>query len=198
LLLPLAAFAQETVSDAPQSIEAIQARSYSLSNEIQLTIGVLPADAFTKGLVAGGGYTFHFTDHLAWNVAHGGYVYNVTTSLRDQLVRDFGAPSATFEQAQFFVGTDIVLKPFYGKSSVMNSGVIHFDTQILIGANLFRFQVGGFAPSVNIGAGVRVFQNHYMSWRIDITDDVVIFTKKPPLNVPFLSLSLSFNFGASE
>ena len=198
LLLPLWATAQETVTDQPNAIEAIQSRTYSLSNEIQLSVGVLPADPFVKGLVAGGGYTFHFTDHFAWNIAHGGYVYNVTTSLMDQLVRDFGAPASTFEQAQFFAGTDLVFKPFYGKSSVLNTYVVHFDTQILVGANLWKFQVGGFAPSVNFGAGVRVFQNHVMSWRLDVTDDVVIFTKKAPLNVPFLTLSLSFNFGATE
>ena len=198
LLASFEAFAQETVSDQPASIEAIQARTYSLSNEIQLSVGVLPADPFTKGLVAGGGYTFHFTDHFAWNVAHGGYVYNVTTSLHDQLVRDFGVPASTFEQAQFFAGTDLVFKPFYGKSSLVNAYVIHFDTQILVGANIWKYQVGGFAPSINFGAGVRVFQNHVMSWRIDITDDIVIFTKKAPLNVPVITLSLSFNIGATE
>ncbi len=198
LLASSLASAQETVSDQPNAIEAIQARTYTLSNEIQISAGVLPADPFTKGLVVGGGYTFHFTDHFAWNVAHGGYVFNVTTSLRDQLVRDFGAPASSFEQADFFAGTDLVFKPFYGKSSLLNTYVVHFDTQILVGANLWKYEVGGFAPSINFGAGVRVFQNHVMSWRLDITDDIVIFTKKAPLYVPFLTLSLSFNIGATE
>ncbi len=197
-LAPLGALAQAEPSVEAGSIEAIQDRTYKLANEIDLTIGVLPGDPYTKGLIAGGGYVFHFTDHLAWNVAHAGYSYNVTTGLRDQLTRDFGAPSSAFEQAQFFVGSDLIFKPFYGKSSVANLYVVHFDAQILVGVNVWKYQVGGFAPAVNFGAGVRVYQNHVMSWRLDVTDDVVIFAKKSPINVPTISLSLAFNIGATE
>jgi outer membrane beta-barrel protein len=198
VLAPLLAFGQAEPAVEAGGVEAIQRRTYELANEIDLTVGVLPGDPYTKGLIAGGGYVFHFTDHFAWNVAHAGYSYDVTTSLRDQLTRDFGAPSSAFEQPQFFVGSDVIFKPFYGKSSVVNQYVVHFDAQIVVGVNVWKYQVGGFAPAVNFGAGVRVFQNHVMSWRLDVTDDVVIFAKKAPINVPTLSLSLAFNFGATE
>ncbi len=210
LLVPLLAQAEAEValSDSGPT-EAIQDRTYKLNNEIDVIAGVLPGDPYTKTFTVGLGYVFHFSDHFAWNVVHGAWAGNTTTGLRDQLTRDFGAPTSAFEQpSPLFnknlvflpvqLGSDLVFKPFYGKSSVVNRWVVHFDTQIFVGVNLWSFQIGGIAPAVNFGAGVRVFQNHYMSWRLDVSDDVVIFTKKAPLNVPTITLSLAFNFGATE
>jgi len=182
LLLPMWAAAQETVSDQPARSKRFRPAPTRSATRFS-SRGGAAGDPFTKGLVAGGGYTFHFTDHFAWNVAHGGYVYNVTTSLQDQLVRDFGAPAGTFEKAEFFAGTDLVFKPFYGKSSVVNTYVVHFDTQIWSAPTSGNSR-SGLRPVGKLRRGVRVFQNHVMSWRIDLTDDVVIFTKKAPMNVP--------------
>ena len=58
LAAPTAARAADTGGDAP--IYAVQNRAFHLRHEFHLGVGVLPINAFTKGITLGGGYTFHF------------------------------------------------------------------------------------------------------------------------------------------
>src|SRR5262245_46601033 len=128
------AFAQlgtEDEEELPGTTKAIQARAYSLTYEIAAGGGFLPLDPYTKQLYAGGSMVAHFTDTVAWQIARGGYAYNWASGLRQQLERDFGVLPNAFEQVAFFVGTDLMLTPFYGKSSVANRTVIHYEAYLL-------------------------------------------------------------------
>lgn len=192
------AWSQEQAEEVGTSA-AIQERAYKMQHEIGLAVGTLPIDPFSKGLFAQGSYTIHFSDVFAWQVARGAYSYTVKTSLRDQLERDFGIPFTAFEEVQFFVGTDILLKPIYGKLSVGSAWVIHAELFAILGASLFKL-TNALRPGVNVGVGGRVFLSKAFSLRLDVTDNVVI-----PLgagqnlsNVMTVSLALALNIGATE
>ena len=195
LLLCSVAFAQTEELENPGSIAAVQERAYRLNHELSVGFGILPLDAFTKGLYAQVGYTYHFTDYFAWNVGRGAYVYNVNTGLRDQLERDFAVLPTAFDEVQYFLGSDVWFKPFYGKLSVLNRAVVHFEVHLLAGLSILKF-TQRFAPGINLGIGLRVFQNKYISYRLDVTDNVVI--RERPLNVLTITASLALNFGATE
>ena len=55
---------------------------------------------------------------------------------------------------------------------------------------------GNLRPALNLGVGVRVYTSKAVSWRLDITNNVVFSNKI--FNVPVLQLALALNFGASE
>ncbi|MFZ5444934.1 MAG: outer membrane beta-barrel domain-containing protein [Myxococcota bacterium] len=191
------AFGQE---EEVSPLAAVQERTYRMQHEFALGVGVLPIDPYTKGLFAQFGYTAHFTDTFAWNVARGGYSYSLKTELRNQLERDFGFLPTAFEEVQFFVGTDVVWTPVYGKLSIANKWDLHGEFFLYVGATLFKYTLN-FRPGVNLGLGGRVFFNRALSLRLDLTDDVVIPTgaASPNLgNVMQLSLSLALNLGATE
>ncbi len=196
LLIPLTAAAQEL--DPNSTPGALQNRAYSMSLEVNVpVVGVLPIDAFYKGYTLGAGVVVHFTDFLGWQVARGGYSFNVSTPLRDQLERDFSQLPTAFDEVSWFVGSDLMLKPFYGKSSVLNTWVVHYEAFFLVGASLLKYSVAGFAGAINLGGGLRIFQTKFLSYRIDVTDSIVINSRG--LNqILSIQLMLGWNIGGGE
>ncbi len=179
-----------------------------MQHELDLSVGLLPLDPFSKGLFAQGSYTLHFTDFFAWQIARGAYSYTAKTALRNQLERDFGFLPPAFDEIQFFFGTDILLKPLYGKLAVMNKAVLHGEFFVILGATLFKF-TNAFRPGVNLGIGARIFLNRTLSLRLDITDNIVIplgagtqigqiLAGQTLTNVMAMSLALGINIGATE
>ncbi|MBN1204266.1 MAG: outer membrane beta-barrel domain-containing protein [Myxococcaceae bacterium] len=201
-LVPGLAFAQTEALENPGTTSAVQDRLYQMNHELLLGIGVLPADAFYKGYFAGLSYTYHFSDNFAWQVGRGAYSYNVKTSLRSQLERDFGvAPTATaFEdEVQWMVGSDLLWSPFYGKTAILNSKVIHFEAFLIGGATVFKLnRDAGFRPGANVGLGLRVFRSDTLSFRLDVTNNFVFAGASRIINVPTLQLATALNFGATE
>lgn len=200
LLLAAPSLAQVDELENPGTVSAIQQRAYRMQHELNLSIGVLPLDAFYKGLYAQVGYTAHFTDSFAWQIGRAAYAYPVKTGLREQLERDFGVLPTAFDEVQFFFGSDLMWKPFYGKFSVLNRWVWHGEAFLMLGASLFKF-TNVWRPGVNIGGGGRIFLNQYLSLRFDVTNNIVIPVGGGSValtNVMCITFGLGINFGATE
>ncbi len=200
LMAPLVAFAQAEELENPGTVSAVQERAYRMQHELNLAVGILPLDAFYKGLYAQVGYVFHFTDAFAWQVGRGAYVYSARTGLREQLERDFNVLPTAFDEVQFFVGSDLMWKPLYGKLAVLNRWVVHGEVYVLLGVSVFKF-TDSFRPGINLGGGGRIFLNKYASVRLDITENLVLPTgggAKSFANVMTITLGLGINFGGTE
>jgi outer membrane beta-barrel protein len=146
------------------------------------------------------GYTYHFTDSFAWTIGRGAYAYTVKTGLREQLERDFGVQPTAKDVVEWFVGSDLLWTPFYGKMAVLNRAVVHGEMFLLLGASLFKYTTA-YRPAVNLGGGGRVFINRWTSVRLDLTDAIVIPTggaSSNIVNVMTVTLSLALNFGGTE
>lgn len=198
-----AARAQAEELENPGTVNAVQDREFRMSHELTLSVGVLPLDAFYKGVTAQVGYTFHFTDGFAWQIGRALYSYNLDTGLRTQLQRDFGVLPTAFQEVQYMVGSDLIWTPIYGKGTWLNRSVTHYEAFGVLGASLLNLTNGlttassTFRPALNLGLGVRIFGSKHVSYRLDFTDNVVISTDKI-FNVPTLQLSAAFNFGTAD
>lgn len=200
LLVPTLASAQLEDLDNPGSVAAIQERAFRMRHELDLSVGVLPIDAFYVGLFAQVSYTAHFSDTVAWQIGRAAYNYPARTGLRENLERKFGVLPTAFEEVQFFFGSDLIWTPFHGKLSVMNRSVVHGELFLILGATLFKF-TNAFRPAVNVGLGGRVVLSQNVSFRLDITDNVVVPVGGGSVtltNVLAIALSLAINFGAPE
>jgi len=207
---PALALAQVEELENPGTVSAVQERQYRMNHELTLGVGVLPLDAFYKGVTGQVSYTYHFTDSFAWQVGRGAYSYNVNTGLRSQLERDFGVLPTAFDEVNWMVGSDLVWTPWYGKASFLNRSVTHFEIFLVGGLSVLNLHLassnattGGsglsgtaFRPAANLGIGLRVYSNRFVSFRFDVTDNVVVSDRI--FNVPTLQLSAALNFGASE
>jgi outer membrane beta-barrel protein len=201
-LVPGLARAQAEALENPGAVSAVQERMYRMNHELTLGVGVLPADAFYKGVVAGVGYTYHFNDSFAWQVGRGSYSYNLKTGLREQLERDFGvAPTANAfqDEVQWMVGSDLMWSPFYGKLAFRNSKVLHFAAFLIGGGSVLKLnRTDGFRPAANVGLGLRFFSSNTVSFRLDVTNNFVFAEATRVINVPVFQLSTALNFGATE
>ena len=195
MLVASAAAAQVEELENPGSVSAIQARAYRMGSEVTLGIGFLPLDAFNKQVYAQVEFVYHFTDLFAWAVGRGAYGYTWATGLEAQLEREYGVKPTTLDKVQFFVGSDLILKPLYGKIAVLNRLVLHFEAYVLLGVTIFKY-TNAFRVALNPGAGLRLFQNKYVSYRLEVTNNVIL--KEKPEQVLTLNLMLALNFGGAS
>jgi outer membrane beta-barrel protein len=198
-LAPALAFAQLRELESPGAVSAVQDRAYRMQHELGLSIGLLPQDAFYKGLTVKGAYGFHFTDSFAAE-GYFSYSYNLSTGLRQQLERDFGVLPTAFDEVQFHFGGNLLWKPLYGKLAALNRAVVHGEVFLLLGAAGFKF-TNTFRPGVNLGGGGRWFISQHVSLRLDVTNFIVLPVgggSTALTNVLSLNLTLALNFGASE
>ncbi len=191
-LLPM--LANAAVPSEVGSFKIVQNRQYQLKHELALSAGMLPLDAFYKGFTGNISYTYHFTDHFAWQVGRGSVSYNISTGLRDQLVRDFGLLTTDFPEVQWMIGSDLVWKLIYGKVALINRTLHHVEVFLITGASGVKVQ-SGVLPAPNIGLGGRWFLTDALSLRLDVTDSIVI-GEKDLFNVLSVQFGLSLNFGS--
>ncbi len=192
------ASAQLRELENPGRVSAVQERLYRMNHELGVGLTVLPLDSFYKGVAAQVGYTWHFNDHFAWQVGRAARSYSFDTGLRTQLERDFGVQPTVFEQVEWMAGSDLMWSPFYGKVAVMNAKVLHFGGHLTAGATVMKMNVGqAYRPAINLGVGARLFSTQWLSFRLDVTDNVVLGGRRV-LHVPTIQLSTAFNFGATE
>lgn len=200
VLVPGLAFAQLEELENPGSVSAVQKRSFRMVHELDLSFGVLPADAFYVGLYGQLGYTAHFSDTIAWQIGRGAYNYAAKTDLRNKLETSYGVLPTATEEIQYFFGSDFIWTPFHLKFAILNSAVLHGELFFIVGGTVFKF-TNTFRPAVNVGAGGRVIITQNVSLRLDVTDNVVMPVgggASSVLNVMTTTLSLAINFGAPE
>lgn len=199
------ALAQYDDEDVGGYAVVIQNRKFNMGHEFTLSAGVLPLDAFYKGLTGTFRYTLHFDDFQAWEIAGGTYSFNLETGLREQLRDNFGVQpdQKGLEQLDGFVETNYVLKPIYGKLSLFNRSLVYSEIFFNLGlaVAVFRGQDFIFLPGPSFGAGIRFFVWDWLSIRLDLRD-YVLFNGVPILdpngaieNVMSLNAGVSFNFG---
>jgi outer membrane beta-barrel protein len=179
-------------ADAPGVVHVVQDRYFHLQKEVSFGAELLPLDAFYKGYGVRAAYAYHFNDHFAWQVVRAAYSFDVDTSLKTQLLRDFGVTPTLFDQVQWSAGSDLLFSPLYGKSSLMNTSVLYWETFATLGGSVIRTSQR-FMPGARLGIGFRLFATKTLSGRIEVSDDVAY--AKGIVNVLTVALSTAVNFG---
>lgn len=199
------ALAQYDDEEVGGSAVVIQNRKFNMGHEFTLSAGILPLDAFYKGISGTARYTLHFDDFQAWEIAGGTYSFNLPTGLREQLRENFGVqPDAKgLEELIGFAETNYVLKPIYGKLSLFNRALVYNEIFLVAGLATALYNSGQyvFLPGPSFGGGIRFFVADWFSIRLDMRH-YVLFNSVPVLdpnasieNVLSLSAGVSFNFG---
>lgn len=167
LLWPRAALADED-SETSQvyASMAVQNRLYTQTGEISAFVGLLPMDAFTKGLTLSGSYTHHFSDQWAWEAVQYFYSFHIQTKLRDDL-KAYDLGPTPFEVVDQMITSNAVFKPVYWKGSVSNSSLIHGELLILAGAGYAWF-TRSRRMTLDLGLAMRLYVSSLLSFRIDV------------------------------
>ena len=201
------AHAQGEELENPGTVLAVQDRTFRMSSELWIGIGVAPLDAFYKGVTGRIGYVFHFSDSFAWQVGRGLLSYNIKTGppepAGDAVRREpHGLPAAQLDRG---LGRDVDAD--YGKTSWLTSSVGHFEVFGTLGGSVVNERIAAdvasgsgqtvFRPAVHLGVGARVFTSKSVSFRLDFSNEFVIY-KGLEANILLVQLALALNFGGTE
>lgn len=204
LLLGLLGAAAPAFADEEEEVAtyAVQRRQFNLGHELHASFGVLPMNAFNKGLCFGGGYTYHFSDLWAWEIGQFVYSQNIETGLKDELRQNFPEPISptTLDFVQYFGSTNLVLKPLYGKFAWFNRAVVHAELFLVAGGGVGKYKDTGFKPAGDAGIGLRIHFGEIFSLRFDARDYVFVKSEGGlgADNELYLALSVALNFGGGE
>lgn len=144
---------------------AVQNRVHFGTHEFGAHLGLLPMDAFTKGITLSGSYTLNFSDLVGWEVVHGLYSIPVDTDLRADLAA-YDLNPTPFEVVEAFIGSAVILRPIYWKGAWLNDSIVFGEISFVFGG-----AYGIFTRSNRLGlqAGLqlRLYTSESISIRFD-------------------------------
>ncbi len=201
LLGSVSARAQYDDEEGGGTAVVIQNRKFKMAHELTLEAGLVPLDAFFKGVTLTGRYTLHFDDFNAWEIGAATYSFNLDTGLKEQLINNFGVQAEALPTLLLVADSNYVMKPFYGKLALFNRTLLYAELFVVAGATVTYWSDNSFRPGPDFGAGMRFFIADWVSARIDIRH-AVVFNGVPIVDVNatidgvlYLGAGVSFNVG---
>ncbi len=175
------------VYDIPEVTPIIN-KLYPSTSELALKLAYFPIGAFNKHLGFGATYLTLFSPNHGWEVLSGYYFSEMPSSLKNAVIESFGAKASTFPVLKYMVKTGYDYVPFYSKSILFNSYLIHSRTFLNISAGVSDYQIEK-PPFLSIGYG----QNFYFGTNKAFNFDVayVNFVKKSN----YIQNQLTISFG---
>ncbi len=187
-----------SVSDSPEnsyerSIDAVVRHKEFYTEgkvEASLIAGVMPYDSVINHYMLGGRFTWHFSDHYAWEIGDVQVVFPSVSGFTTGLVSSQNLTNLQTNKLHFMATSNFVLSPFYGKFHLFGRSIVHFDAYAVGGIGLARDDTAmysvsggaavetilrtGFDPVVDIGLGVKFYLNDGMALSVDMRDYVLI------------------------
>lgn len=176
--LPAASFAieEDDLYTTPKLV-AVQSRKYNVNKNISVHLGYIPDDAFTKGYVLGGSYTYYFSDFTAWEVLNGNYVFKSDTGLLKDIKSRFALrpeDERALDFVEYYMTTGFVYTPIYNKNLLFNSKIISGEQSFVVMGGITRFYKGGYLPAFGGGIIFKYFISDKTALKLDFRDLVAI------------------------
>ena len=143
------------VYDIP-SVRPILNPLYPSSSELSLGFAYFPIGAFNKHIGIGGSYQTFLTENSVWEVISAYYAVEMPSGLKNALIQSYGASESDFAVLQFMAKTGYSWSPFYTKSILFNSKLIHSRTFLNFSGGIAGYKIES-PPLVSVGFG----QNYY-------------------------------------
>ena len=181
-------------------VYAIQNKIYHCYHEIGLCLGYVSDDDFYHLYPLGLNYTYHFNEHVAWEVVRGYWVINQEKDLRENL-KKIGAAPIEFHKTKYMLHSHLVIKPLYGKDALWNRRIVNHESYFFLGGGVVNYknQVDHSSenvPSISFGLGIKYFLNEHLCLNIE-TCDMINFKEKDTENNLWFGLGLGFRFNLS-
>ena len=184
-----------------EKVYAVQNKVFHRYHEIDFLAGYSADDDFFHLYPLGLAYTYHFNEHVSWEVARAQYVLTIDKDLKKTLESEFEVQPEQFSEPRYMVHTHAVFKPLYGKSALLNRGIVNHEVYVLAGGGIVQYewnQSSGenrseTAFSISLGAGMRYFFSEQFCINLEVRD-LVNFREGDTENNVMLGASFGFRF----
>ena len=172
----------------------IQDKYFVLKHELETYTGILPLDAFYKGVLGGISYSYHFNPLIAWEVLGAFGSFNINTGFEDDLYKKYSVAPTTYPKMKYSVYSNIIIKPLFGKLAWFNNKILPVMTFLNFGAAINKTTFGTF-PALNAGINLRFNLSSKTSLRINFRNLLQINPENKEVeNIFFTTLGLSLNY----
>lgn len=170
---------------------------YPSDHEVSLNLSYYPIGAFNKHIGFGGSYLNFINENHVWEVLTAYYFVESPSGLKQVLKESYGAGENEFAVLQYMAKTGYAWSPFYSKSILFNSTLVHSRTLLNFSAGMASFKVES-PPLLSVGFG----QNFYFGEGkgLKLAVDYIHFIKKNDFiqNQLTISAGLLFAWGDDE
>ena len=161
-----------------EKVYAVQNRVFHRNHEIDFSGGYIADDDFFHVYPLGIGYTFHFNDHISWEVARAQYMFNVDKDLKETLEKEFNVQPERFPEQKYMLHSHLVYKPLYGKHAFRNRSVINNEIYFFAGPGIVHYEWNYSygesktedALSLSLGVGLKYFLSKKVCLNFEIRD----------------------------
>lgn len=196
LFLGATAALAKDVYDIPEVTPIIN-KLYPSTGEFALKLAYFPIGAFNKHVGVGASYLRLDNPNHGWEVLSGYYFFEMPSGLKTAVIESFGAKAESFPVLKYMVKTGYSYVPFYSKSILFNTYLVHSRSFLNISAGASDYQIEQ-PPFLSVGYG----QNFYFGQNKAVNFDVayVNFFKKSSYiqNQLTISFGIVFAWGESE
>ncbi len=184
-----------------EQVYAVQNRVFQRNHEIDFSAGYIADDDFFHVYPLGFGYTFHFNDHISWEVGRVAYMYNSDKDLKKTLESEFNVQPEKFAEQKYMLHSHLVYTPLYGKHAFMNRSVINNEIYFFAGPGIVHYEwdysTGEAktedALSLSFGVGLKYFLSKKICMNIEIRD-LWNFRESDTENNIYFGLGVGYRF----
>jgi outer membrane beta-barrel protein len=184
-----------------EKVSAVQNRVFHRNHELDFSLGYIADDDFFHVYPIGIGYTFHFNEGIAWEVARAQYMFNSDKDLKSTLRNDFNVQPELFPEQRYMLHSHLVYKPLYGKHAFRNRGVINNEISFFAGPGLVHYAwehstgetTTENALSISLGAGMKFFLSERWCLNVEVRD-LLNFREDETENNIYFGLGVGFRF----
>ena len=185
--------------DIPKLV-AVQRRLVLPSHHgITFEAGYLPVDAFNKGLILGGSYTYGLSEYTSWEVVNFVNSFNIETAIKGDLqalnVGVSGANTPWLDYVDYYATTGLMYTPLYNKSLIFNKSVVQNDFTFVLDTGAAHFHYGGLNPVFGGGLILRYYMSPTTSLKFDFREQL-FFTNAGANGVLSLIIGYAIQFGS--
>ncbi|MEL6545231.1 MAG: outer membrane beta-barrel domain-containing protein [Myxococcota bacterium] len=131
-------------------------------------------DAFYQHLALGGSLVYYPQDSFGIGIGVDYLYANIETSNVDAVRQGLTSVPGQFEQPQLFAHLDFYWVPIYGKVSLFDSSILHFEFYGTGGLGIASALDDDIQPAVNFGLGQRMFLSDWFALRVEARDHVYL------------------------
>ncbi len=187
---------------AEEKVYAVQNRIFHSDHEIDFSGGYIADDDFYHVYPIGLGYTYHFNEHISWEVARAQYFITQEKDIQETLKdAPFNAQAEFFNEPIYMLHSHLVYKPLYGKAAILNRKVVNFETYFFAGPGITHYEKNFStgetesedAFSLSLGVGFKYFLSKRFCLNFEIRD-LIQFLEDDTENNLYFGIGLGYRF----
>lgn len=154
--------------------------------------GTMPYDSVINTYTLGGRAVWHVSDHFGWEIVDVQYAFPSLGAFTSNLLKVYSnINNLQNSQLNLWVGTGVLMSPFYSKIRMFGRWVIYFDIYVSVGLGFAKTETYRFGhtspstdpsstlvrsawdPGFSIGAGFKVYLTNGIGLLLELRDYIV-------------------------